>query len=257
MSLANTIIAVTSDLLKGGPSFFVSGLCVAVSAKSEMTLKLKGVGKITVRPKNSDFSTFRQVFRDGDYQYGRGAIAERISAAYDAILAAGNVPVIVDAGANVGAATRWFAKKFDKALTIAIEPEPENARILRRNIEGIPQANLIEAAIGGESGFVSLKGMGWGAQTFREESGLPIVTVADVVASVPNGQLFIAKIDIEGFESDLFAGNTAWIDDAFVVYIEPHDWMLPGKRTSRNFQRELAKRDFELLIQGENLIYVR
>ena len=56
---------------------------------------------------------------------------------------------------------------------------------------------------------------------------------------------------------DLFAANTDWIDAAFVIYVEPHDWLLPGKRTSRSFQRELARRDFELLIRGENLIYVR
>ena len=42
-----------------------------------------------------------------------------------------------------------------------------------------------------------------------------------------------------------------------VVIIEPHDWMLPGSATSRTFQRALLERDFELLISGENLVFVR
>ena len=70
-------------------------------------------------------------------------------------------------------------------------------------------------------------------------------------------QLFIVKIDNEGFESDVFAGDATWLSDAALVYLEPHNWMLPGQKTSRNFQREMANHDFEIFIKGENLIHVR
>ena len=69
--------------------------------------------------------------------------------------------------------------------------------------------------------------------------------------------IFIAKIDIEGFEKDLFSSNLGWIDRAEMVIIEPHDWMLPGQQSSATFQRAMGSRDFELFISGENLIYVR
>jgi hypothetical protein len=69
--------------------------------------------------------------------------------------------------------------------------------------------------------------------------------------------LFCVKIDIEGFESDVFASNTEWLDDVTVVLVEPHDWMLPGQGSSRTMQVAMAARPFEMLISGENLIYVR
>ena len=83
-------------------------------------------------------------------------------------------------------------------------------------------------------------------------------TINEIVKRHGDGSaLFIVKIDIEGFESDLFASQTEWVDDAHVIVLEPHDWLLPGQATSRNFQIVLARHDFDILISGENLIYVR
>jgi hypothetical protein len=99
--------------------------------------------------------------------------------------------------------------------------------------------------------------MGWAVTTVRTETGgLAAITMDDAIASVPNGAPFIAKIDIEGFEADLFAGDLAWIDRMALVMIEPHDWLFPGKKTSRTFQSAMGDRDFELFISGENLVYV-
>jgi len=71
------------------------------------------------------------------------------------------------------------------------------------------------------------------------------------------GVPFIAKIDIEGFESDLFSANTQWLADTFVVFIEPHDWLLPGKCTSRSFQAAMGEEDYEIYLSGEILTYIR
>ena len=67
----------------------------------------------------------------------------------------------------------------------------------------------------------------------------------------------MCKIDIEGFESDLFADNLDWLDRFAVVAIEPHDWMFPGQGTSLSFQKAMAARDFEMVICGQNLIFLR
>jgi hypothetical protein len=68
---------------------------------------------------------------------------------------------------------------------------------------------------------------------------------------------FLAKIDIEGFESDLFSSSTDWLNNLDVLLIEPHDWLFPRKGTSRPFQKVMAEHDFEIHIIGENLVYVR
>ncbi len=87
--------------------------------------------------------------------------------------------------------------------------------------------------------------------------GLAATTVPEILANNDAADLFLVKIDIEGFEADLFEDNIAWLDQVRVVIIEPHDWMLPGAGTSRNFQRAMLERDFEMVISGENLAYIR
>ena len=122
---------------------------------------------------------------------------------------------------------------------------------------------VLEAAIGSVPGFVELSHEGlhdnlsWGSQTVRVAQGVPIVTIDDAVSVVPNAELFIVKIDIEGFEHDLFRENVGWIDRATMIIVEPHDWLLPGRRTSKFLQKEMGQRDFDLFICDENLVYVR
>jgi hypothetical protein len=72
-----------------------------------------------------------------------------------------------------------------------------------------------------------------------------------------NGAPFIAKIDIEGAEADLFAANTGWVQSFDLVIIELHDWMLPGQGTSRNFLKCIANLDRDFLHIGENIFSIR
>ena len=97
----------------------------------------------------------------------------------------------------------------------------------------------------------------WAVQTELADKGCPIVTIEQAVDMIPNGVPLIAKIDIEGFEKDLFAENLEWIGRMFAIFVEPHDWLFPGQQSSRNFQRALGTGDFEIFLKGENIIYVR
>jgi FkbM family methyltransferase len=222
--------------------------------------QMKGVGPVAVRIDGSDLSTFKQVFQDREYDLSKlGQAADRVQARYAVIRAAGKTPIIIDAGANVGAASRWFAKAFPVAAIVAIEPEPGNAAILRQNVACFPNITVLEAAIASQPGAIALaaSSTGWDVQTERSETGgIRAVTIPEALAQVPGGVPFIAKIDIEGFESDLFAENLDWIDMMAMLVIEPHDWMLPGRFSSASFQKAMGERRFELFINGENLIYV-
>lgn len=223
-------------------------------------VRMKGVGTLHLRLGDSDFAAFKQVFVGGEYDFAAiGAARRRVDERYAAILRGGGVPVIVDAGANVGAASLWFAREYPAAQVVAVEPDPGNARLLRLNVAREPRVFVLEAAIAGTPGNVSLAGpgLGWAVQTVRSDDGpLPAITMDQAIATIPNGEPFIAKIDIEGFEADLFAGDTRWIDRTQVVIVEPHDWLFPGRGTSRSFQSAMGARNFELYISGENLIYV-
>jgi FkbM family methyltransferase len=200
----------------------------------------------------------RQVFVEQQYSLSRFHNAQaRITARYEAILSEGSVPIIVDGGANIGASALWFAKEYPRATILAVEPDPNTFALLTENVGSgvIP----LKAALGAEAGFVEVQvnTQAWMTRTVRAEEGLSVSTVQELLSIVPNGKLFIVKIDIEGFEKDLFASNTSWIEQAFVIYIEPHDWMLPGEATSRSFMLAIAPHDFEIYIAGENLTFVR
>lgn len=84
-----------------------------------------------------------------------------------------------------------------------------------------------------------------------------MLTIADAAELVENGRLFIVKIDIEGFEKDVFEHDAGWVDEAQAIIIEPHDWMLPKAGTSMPFLKALSNHDFDLLIMHENLAFVR
>lgn len=222
------------------------------------------VGDLCLRVRESDLLTFRQVFSNREYDIGDFPQEQRLQIAYESLIAGGGTPVILDAGANVGAASVWFARKFPHAIVLAVEPAPGSAEMARLNTRALPNIRVVEAAIGSAPGTVELTSddrdqLAWAIQTRRcEGGGVRVVTVRQCVESCGAGAtLFLVKIDIEGFESDLFARDTDWLDEVCAVFIEPHDWMLPDGKTSRGFQREFARRDFDLLVTGENLVYAR
>jgi FkbM family methyltransferase len=222
---------------------------------------IKGVGTVHVRQGGSDIEVLRQVFSEHEYAMPWPSdLTSRMSARYQTLLAQGRRPIIVDAGANIGAASLWFSRLYPEACVAAIEPDPENVEILRMNLAGHARCRVIEAAIGAEGGFARIENphsVAWAVRTIRAHSGLPVVTVADAFAASGGDEPFIVKVDIEGFESDLFASNLDWLEKTYAVIIEPHDWLFPGKLTSRNFQKALSEHPFEMFIKGENLFYVR
>jgi FkbM family methyltransferase len=236
-----------------GPSYLLSRRTVEPGLCKVRTK----FGTLFFRPADSDLLTFWHTLGAGEYNLAHFAHhASLVKAAYDGIRQRGRTPVIVDAGANIGAASIWFSLQFPEARIIAVEPDPANARLCRLNTEG-RNVEVVEAAIGASSGSVSLVSaeQSWGVQTVRG-GDVPIVTVPQLLDRIEGAELLIAKIDIEGFESDLFAEATDWLETVSAIFVEPHDWMLPGRGTSRSFRQAIGP-EFDMLISGENLIFVR
>lgn len=226
-------------------------------------VRVPGAGMLELRPHSSDASTVRQVFRDREYDISRYPQWPDVQKHYRSLLADGKTPLIVDAGANIGAASIWFAESFPGAVVVAVEPDAANAAACRINIAPHENIRLVEAAIGASPGFVVLSNpqqQEWAVQTSRvegSEAGVRICTIPGLVTTVPGAELFIVKIDIEGFEADLFSSGTEWVKNAKVIYIEPHDWMGTARGSSHSFQRTMGEAGFDVLISGENLTYVR
>lgn len=249
------------DAKQIGWRFPLRHLAAAIGRKRFST-EISDFGKISIRTKSSDALVVRQVFGNKEYDMSSFGQFKKLQRHYDEICKSNLIPIIIDAGANIGATSIWFAKRFPRARILAVEPDGENAACCRMNVMSFANIEIIEAAIGSSPGFASLKndsGEAWAVRTERgdEKEGVRICTVDELLQAVPHGRLFIVKIDIEGFEADLFDRNTAWLEEVAAVLIEPHDWMLPGKGSSRSFQKAIALHNFEIMIKGENLIYIK
>ncbi len=224
-------------------------------------VRVPDVGPMWARFQDSDASVLRQVFAGRSYDLARFPQHARVRAAMERIVAAGKRPVIVDAGANIGASAVWFALRYPEAMVVAVEPDPSNLEIARRNVARFANIVLAPAAIGGQSGLANVvtQGSGEATRTERGSGGeTPILTIADAKALAgPGAELLAVKVDIEGFEADLFAHNLEWIDEISALMIELHDWMLPGQHSSGPLQRAVLDRGFEMLVRGESVFFVR
>lgn len=124
----------TLDLSKMGPKFLVHGLQSHKRSSPLPRIDIPGIGGAYLVPGNSDFATLRQVFRNQAYDIVIKEVADRLRARHEAILKSGKRPVIIDAGANIGAASLWFQQQYPEALVAAVEPDSANVQILRKNV---------------------------------------------------------------------------------------------------------------------------
>jgi FkbM family methyltransferase len=220
---------------------------------------------VAIRRGTTDWRTFQQIFIQRDYDLGRLTRHGEIMKQFDAIAARGKAPLIVDCGANIGLSVVWFARTFPAARIVALEPEQANCALARANAAGC-NATVLNAAVAASDTRVALVDTGLGSDAFRVreatpgEATLEARSVPSLIAEAEQAgavEPFLIKIDIEGFERDLFAGDTAWIDRFPVLVIELHDWMLPGSASSGPFLRAMADRNRDFIHIGENVFSLR
>jgi FkbM family methyltransferase len=151
-----------------------------------------------------------------------------------------SVTHILDAGANIGMSAVWFATVFPHALVVAMEPEPDNYRLLRLNSQSLrARVKPIHAALAGHDGEVSVTTTG--ART-QESTGWAVRVAPGVgihaysLRTVQRRfmtQFDIIKIDIEGYELDVLNSTSAKETEALfastrVVVCELHEDLAPG-----------------------------
>jgi FkbM family methyltransferase len=186
----------------------------------EMSVRPKGIrSRVFLRPNTTDTSTYRQNLVAHEYDF--------------------NLPfeprTILDAGANIGMASVYFANRYPSAMIVAIEPEPSNFRMLEKNVAAYPFITAIRAALWPSEGQVSVvapSGMDgsyghWGFSV-SEGTGTPAMTVLAIMRRVTVDRIDLLKIDIEGAELELFSGDCEWLKHVRCVMIETHDRFRPG-----------------------------
>tara|TARA_B100000787_G_C16199029_1_gene303344 strand:+ start:7752 stop:8549 length:798 start_codon:yes stop_codon:yes gene_type:complete len=174
-------------------------------------------------------------------------------------------PLIIDCGANIGCSSLFLHNNHPDSFIVAIEPEKKNFNLLNKNTKNIKNKKLINSAISSKAhSFVLKKSLDSRAHKILKINTKTSIkkthTINNILKNYPEKDfdLFLIKIDIEGFEKELFKKNVQWIDKFKIIIIELHDWMKPYKKQSVNFQKSIfgSKKCKDIIISGENLIIV-
>lgn len=201
---------------------------------------------VFIKIRNSvDWIQLSYIYLNADYDLSKLHFIN-VNAFYKKIISRSKSPLILDCGANIGLATKYFSERYPRANIVAIEPDPENAALARRNNKAGP-VRIVQAGIASELGKGRIIDMG-ASNAFRVEldlaGDLELISINSILKGVEadNVQPFVIKIDIEGFERELFSNNTEWIDFFPIIIVELHDWMMPGQNISNNFLKCVAAR---------------
>lgn len=204
---------------------------------------------VTLRLGTSDLDTYEKIFADREYHF-----EPRHSPR-----------VILDAGANIGLASLFFAARFPEAKIIAIEPEESNFALLVRNTAAFPRIIPIQAALWGADTRVNVVDPGldkWGFQARDAEKACPDV-VCHIVAGMTVDRIMrehnldfidILKMDIEGGEIEVFNGGGVWLDRVGLLVAELHERYRPG--CDRSLE-QVADRFAERWQVGESVYLAR
>lgn len=209
-----------------------------------------------------DWIIFDQIFLSEDYATHRFARHYEALAYYRQATNSGKIPLILDCGGHVGLAAVYFSQTFPEAQVVSVEPNPGNYRQAVMNTAGRRVA-VINAAVASSPGRGTFLDPGFGSVAHRvkvDDSGeVPLVSIHDILEKYPYQKFFptVIKVDIEGFEADLFSANTAWLKDFPLLIIELHDWMLIGSANSQNFLKVIAESGRDFAYFGENVFSFR
>jgi len=202
---------------------------------------------IFLRVPSTDAAAYEQIFLQGEYDFE----------------VARPPAVIVDAGANIGLASIYFAIRYPSALILAIECEKSNFEILKLNVKQYGNVIPIQAALWKSDGELRIvdPGLGkWGFMTAEKSVDDELapktraLTLKSIMRDHEISHIDILKVDIEGAELEVFGESLGWIDSIDTIIAELHDRLKPGcERVFANATADFAER----WSQGENIFVSR
>ncbi len=162
-------------------------------------------------------------------------------------------PTILEIGANDGTHTLQFAACFRDPAIHCFEPEPRAIRRFRRNLRGVPNVRLVEAAVGATTGTVRFHRSdgqrhkrwrrplpeGWDYSgsirppkrhldvhpdvEFREPIEVPMLSIDDWALEHSVEGVDLVWMDVQGAEREVLAGMRATLPRIRFLYTEYSD----------------------------------
>lgn len=164
------------------------------------------VGSFLVHPQ--DIGVSRPLYIGQAYEAGETKVFQRV-------LRTGQC--VIDIGANIGYTVRLATDLVGPGgRVLAIEPDPDNLRLLRANTRHLPQVAICACAVGAEPGVASLSRSRWNAGDHRlygndgrEQVTVPVNTVDRLVAEHKLSPVHFIKMDVQGYEPHVLPGMLA------------------------------------------------
>lgn len=191
-----------------------------IPSSGEFKLHSKLVGRpLICRGGTSDIDVFKHVFVLGEY----------------AAIELPDRGLIIDCGANVGFSTVYFLERFPHVRVVAVEPDPDNFRMLERNTRSYGErCTCLQAGVWPEP--TSLRvvdtargdGRAWarGVEAVTSEprpGDIRAVSIDELMRQAGVDCVTLLKVDIEGGERELFARQTDnWLGRVERIAIELH-----------------------------------
>jgi len=169
---------------------------------------------------------------------------------------------IIDAGANVGVASIFFANRYAKAKLVAIEPASDNVAILHRNVDPYGRIEVKNAGLWHRVEPLRITNPAmdfWSLSVDAcapEESDFQGITIPDLLREYGMPMIDILKIDIEGSERQLlFQGETDWLRRVKLLIVELHGDLAAERFTE--VVELLDRHGLSLVRGGTNCIFRR
>jgi len=138
---------------------------------------------------------------------------------------------ILDLGANIGLSAVFLSRLYPDSRMACVEPMADNVRLLRHNLElnGIV-AEVIAAAVDTADGVVTMaRGERDYAHRIADAASpqdslfeVPGLSVPAILRRLGWSRVGLVKMDVEGHEAALFAGDCDWLDRVDAMCIEWH-----------------------------------
>lgn len=167
---------------------------------------------------------------------------------------------IIDAGANIGFTSVYFANKYPNSTIIAVEPEAGNFEIILKNVKHYPNITAKPVALWSRRALIEVKDRGYGLRGFIvEEADMQAVNTIEALSIMDlmgdREVIDILKMDIEGSEKEVFSRNyDQWLPHVRCLVVEVHDHLI--HECSKTLLRALSQYNFSCFPRGENLCFI-
>lgn len=217
---------------------------------------------LRLRRRTIDAFTFIEVFLKENYRISDLERFNDIYNVYERIVKSGRHPLIIDCGANNGLSSYYLSEMWPQSKIVAVEPDEENINMLKANTHG-KDIEVLHGAVTSQKARLNIIDSNVDSNAFQtvvnEKGTIEGITISDLISRFSSQKYdpFIVKIDIEGFENELFSKNTDWIDSVPIIAIELHDWMMPKKANSKNFLLAVANRSRDFICRDNVVFSIR